>query len=151
MATAPYPAAQQFSNTMPETIQWSEDLRIDNGEIDAQHKWLFDHAAQFFDFESLSNDFERVSKTVLQLYQYMEAHFEKEELAAKQVRYPKCEEMARAHQVIVNKMNAMMKTCKSLNELRPKLHEIFSTWITQHVLAMDKDLAQYIKEKRKVD
>jgi hemerythrin-like metal-binding protein len=81
----------------------------------------------------------------------METHFEKEEDMAKRVKYPKCEELEQSHQTIIDKMNAMMKTCKSLDELRPQLQDNFSTWIKQHVLTMDKDLATYIKSKRKVD
>jgi hemerythrin len=136
---------------MAELIQWSDELRIDNDALDAQHKWLFDLAARFFDFDINSFDFEEISKIVLELYKYMETHFEREEGMAKRVRYPKCEEMAQAHQAVIDKMNHMMKTCKSIDELRPKLYDIFSAWLSQHVLVLDKDLALYIKNKRKVD
>jgi hemerythrin len=136
---------------MTENIQWTEELRTDNEAIDTQHQWLFDHAAQFFDADESTKEFEEISKTVLQLYQYMETHFEKEEVLAKEFGFPQSEELSEAHQYIVDKMNAMLRVCTSIEELQPKLHAIFSEWLKDHVLTLDKDLAAYIKENRKTE
>jgi hemerythrin len=136
---------------MSNDIQWSDEYRIDNAVIDAQHKWLFDLAGRLLEFDQLSHDFEEISTVVLQLYQYMETHFEQEERLAKRIGYPQYDKQVKSHQQIVDQMNAMMTTCKSFTELRPKLHEIFSQWVRQHVMTLDKDLALFIKNRQSTE
>ncbi len=136
---------------MSTNIRWSSEYRIDNAIIDSQHQWLFELAERLLESDRLPLDSEEISPVVLNLYRYMESHFEREERLAKQVGYPGYDAQVNAHQMIVDRMNAMMKSCKTFEELRPKLHEIFSQWIEQHILVMDKDLALFIKNKHSLE
>jgi hemerythrin len=136
---------------MSQDIQWSDDLRSDNPIIDSQHKWLFSLARRLFASNIPARNYEEISDIVLQLYQYMEFHFEREEHLAKDSLYPQYDAQVRAHRSFIAKMNDMMTSCTTLEELRPRLYEIFYDWFKQHILTLDKDLALFIKNKRQDD
>jgi hemerythrin len=128
-------------------IQWCNEYSIDNAIIDSQHKWLLKLAGHLMEIEPLPDNYEEVKMIVLQLYQYMEFHFKREERLAKEARYPKYEAHVKAHQLIIKKMNDMMTSCVTIEELQPMLHEILSSWIHNHVAILDKDIAQFIQNR----
>jgi hemerythrin-like metal-binding protein len=136
---------------MSSDIQWREEYRIDNAEIDSQHKWLLEQAETLLKFDQIAPSTEELSSIVLQLFQYMEKHFDKEERLAKLIGDPKYDAHVKAHQLIIAKMNAMMTSCKTFEDLRPTLHEIFSNWVQRHIPSMDRDLALFIKSKHSIE
>jgi hemerythrin len=131
---------------MPLDIQWREEFCIDNAIIDSQHKWLLKLAGRLLEIEPRPENFEEVKMIVMQLYQYMEFHFQREERLAKDIGYPKQEAHAKAHRIIIEEMNAMMISCTTFEDLRPQLHKIISGWIEHHVFTMDKDIAQFAQK-----
>jgi hemerythrin len=129
-------------------IEWCDAYNIDGGIIDAQHKQLLNLAGRVMEYDDAVRQKGELKEIVLQLYKYMEDHFQKEEQLAENCGYPKLDVLVKAHREIIEEMNGMMKTCTDYHALCGQLRKILFSWVTNHILNVDKDLGRYLEETK---
>ena len=127
------------------TFEWNDEYVLDGGPIDDEHRQLLKLADRVFSFTASSRQADEVTDTVKQLFTYMEFHFDNEEKLMREIGFCEYEEHVRAHQKIVNDMNALLKTCGDLDQLVAKLRHAMVDWVVQHILDEDKKIAKYMK------
>jgi hemerythrin len=102
---------------MSDFLVWSEEYGIDGGIIDAQHKQLFRLVGRLLEIDDTSRQTDDLKSIIMQLFQFMEFHFQREEKLAEDSGYPKIEILKKAHREIIDKMNEMMASCANYREL----------------------------------
>jgi hemerythrin-like metal-binding protein len=131
-------------------LQWRDEYSIDHSILDTQHKWLLKLAEHMLEIDFDPDDQEQIKTAVLQLFQYVEYHFDREIKLAQSVKHPQLEDHKAAHRVIIGKMNEMMTSCTNMHDLRLQLKEVILDWILNHIAILDKNLAQFVKKSKRV-
>jgi hemerythrin len=128
-------------------LEWCDDYCIDGGIIDSQHKKLLEIAGRALQIKDPSSESEILKETILALFQYMEYHFIREEEYAEIIKYPKLDFLKKSHSEIIVKMNTMMKSNLTLNDICNQLRQILVPWIINHMIKVDRDLGRYPSPK----
>jgi len=122
-------------------FEWNDLFSVDNGELDSQHKGMFDLA------NSIENDLgeEQIKKNIIDLYKYTREHFVTEEQMMRKTKYSKFDEHQRFHKELIVKLDKI--STKSFTE-----ESVFSfmtfiyDWLTHHILDQDKDFAHFVQD-----
>jgi len=126
------------------TLKWSDAYCVD-GNIDTEHKRLFELANQVFALIDPSRQVAELKDTINALYQYMEFHFGNEERLLRRVGFVGYHDHVRSHQAIIAEMNRVMKTSRDLDTLGDNLRHLMLDWVLTHVLREDRKIAAYTK------
>ena len=119
--------------------------------IDEEHKQLFAIIAKTNDVihaELLHDKYDEIMGILTQLREYTEMHFADEESFMETISYPDLEAQKRAHSAFVEKLvdidlfdlDAMDDNQQAYLE---SLIEFLSGWLTNHILNMDKRIAEF--------
>lgn len=126
-------------------IEWRPEYTIGNERIDEQHKILFSLINDFF------NDNDPASIKILfdKLTDYIQLHFDSEEVMMAEVGYPKISQHMRKHEALVAKFDDIKASLASNDsEEHHKLGLFLYNWLAKHILQEDMDYKSYaIKQK----
>ena len=123
-------------------IEWSEELSVDHGELDEQHKLLLLHYNQLH--ESLLHDSPeeagRTKKRVLAaMVAYALEHFEAVELYLERLGYPESEKHRQAHRDFRHKITAINRDVQEDRiVLSTSVLKILRNWICEHLAVEDQ-------------
>ncbi|MCX4270304.1 MAG: bacteriohemerythrin [Lachnospiraceae bacterium] len=116
--------------------------------IDEEHKKLFDiirEAYQLVEEQFLHDKYDKIIEILNQLKEYTEFHFKNEETYMKKINYSGFDVQHQAHTVFVNRLVEVTYT--DLNKIDENqeeyLHELLDfllTWLTNHILKLDKQI-----------
>ncbi len=95
-------------------LQWRDQLSVGNEVIDTDHKYLIEIINKA-EISLKANNHYELTAVFDELMRYGKAHFEREELIAKAVNYPKTDQLHASH-------------CKLFTALDKFKEEIGSTW-----------------------
>lgn len=132
---------------MASLIGWKHEYSIDGGKIDAQHKHLVELANKVLATSDPVTDVTQLRKTVKDLFQYIEYHFDAEEEFMREVEYPEVEEHHEIHAQLVHDMNHLLKASKDYNQLLAELKPIMTSWVLKHILVEDGKIGKFLKGK----
>lgn len=126
-------------------LSWQNDYSIGNETIDNDHKALFQLINEFYDAFIELRKRSDLRIILIQLVQYAEEHFQREERFMEQHAYPETE---RHHQI----HNAMYETIFELNrrlesDPLPMDREaviFLKHWLTDHILQEDKKVQAFM-------
>ena len=125
---------------------WSDELRIGNKEIDADHKAFFE-LGSIIDCALERQDIDQpfVSHVVTVLVDYVRGHFAREEILMGKYGYtPWVKEHIAKHEmftrVVTNVSKGAQNGSRSSLEI---LSRLCTGWITEHILQYDIELTNY--------
>ena len=99
-------------------FQWADDMVIDNGPIDADHRHLVDLVNQLHTATSEGRGVEIVGQILEELIRYTSDHLRREEAQMEAVHFPNLEGHRKGHAHFVN----------SLRELQQRYEAATSPW-----------------------
>ncbi len=70
------------------TFKWTKEMRIDDGQIDADHKKLISIANKVLTLEQSSKRADELKQLIQDLYEYVKYHFAREEDLIQKLEYP---------------------------------------------------------------
>uniref|UniRef100_UPI0040573DCB bacteriohemerythrin n=1 Tax=Agathobacter sp. TaxID=2021311 RepID=UPI0040573DCB len=123
--------------------------------IDEEHKQLFAIIAKTSEVihaELLHDKYDEIMGILTQLRQYTEMHFADEEAYMEEISYPDIEAQKRAHSAFVEKLVEIdLFDLDSMDdnqqEYLENLIEFLSGWLINHILNMDKRIAEFAATK----
>ena len=94
-------------------------------------------------------DFETLSKSLEELISHMQEHFASEETLMQEARYPSFRMHKGDHDKVLNEARYTemeWRNRKDVDALREYLQEELSTWLDQHIKAMDTPMADFVSQ-----
>lgn len=129
-------------------VEWSDDFKTGNREIDAEHWGLFALVNDLADKVHHGAADTSVAATIEALVAYVEAHFEREEGLMAAAGYPDLEGHKIAHKRLEEKVGFFGEAYASSPETFP--YEDFLVflggWLTNHIMKEDMAYVPYLKD-----
>ena len=125
-------------------FQWTQELEIDKGQIDSDHKQLLEIANTVACIHDLDNEGEDLRRAIRKLYEYVKSHFTREEAFMLALDYPYREEHKEKHAEIIAMMNETLTSSHHLAEMRDKFCDLMKHWVLTHIGQEDKKINQFL-------
>lgn len=131
-------------------FQWAEDMEIDHGPIDQDHKKLVEHV-NFLHTATSDGQGQEVVATLLQelLHETVE-HIRQEEQQMQALGYPLLEEHKKGHvQFIADLQTLQTKLAAGSTTVASQLSTLLRDWLSVHIRRYDKDLLRFTENKER--
>ncbi|MCF7823928.1 MAG: hemerythrin family protein [Candidatus Marinimicrobia bacterium] len=129
-------------------FEWTEDLQVDKGLIDKDHKELLSIANRVLNPEQSEKDPEELKQAIRELYDYVDYHFKHEEALMHECEYPDMGEHFKKHQLIIKDMNATLTKSRTMGELLDNFRKILYGWVISHIMKEDKKIQAYLLKQK---
>jgi hemerythrin-like metal-binding protein len=127
-------------------MQWSEMLSIDGGEVDHQHRGLFDAVNAFHQAVAAGHVTEVVTETLDFLKDYGVRHFNDEEAMLATHGYPGLEQHRRQHQQFISQVAAFRgQLMEGGSGLGHSMSQFLGSWLVNHIMVSDKAYAAFLR------
>lgn len=125
-------------------IQWQSEFDIGVPEIDAEHKYLAALINNLHDAQTTNAMDDRLPDLFDHLLQYVDTHFENEELLMKAGNYPHLKEHKKEHHQLANTAFALNRQFLAGKEsINQDILAFLKTWLLEHVLDEDQKIGDY--------
>ena len=135
-------------------FDWTEDLSLDIDVIDLQHKAIVQQLNRLADALENDRNKDELRNLVNSLEDSIFKHFAEEERLMKQFNYPGFLEHREIHADFVREL-ASLRSQILIADITPALLQFFAggveSWISEHILGLDKAMAEFIKAKEVFD
>lgn len=130
------------------TIAWSDDLAIDDSQIDFQHRQLIDAIGDLEDALA-AGDQRLVAATMPFLRQYAQTHFADEERALQLIAWPGLDEHRELHRGFTRRLVELEGAC-SRGDLAAgtMLLGFLASWLAGHIRRVDHEFADEVRKLR---
>ena len=124
-----------------EIFQWKELYKIENHQIDDEHKKLFDIALKTLDYKD-GNIKQHIRDVLMELYDYMKIHFTNEEQFMEEIKYENRDEHCKLHEKIIIHLNEFIKKLPtiSIEKFERLLIEYMDVWLINHIICEDQKI-----------
>lgn len=122
-------------------------MRIDDGQIDDDHKELIAIANRVLWLERPNRDADELKMVIRELYDYVKYHFGREEVLMKNLDYPDFEAHHEKHEIIIRSMNYYLTESHHMGEILSNFRQLVSKWVTGHIMEDDKKLQRFMDAK----
>lgn len=131
--------------TVPQKLEWQASYAIDDAEIDAQHRMLFDLANRILAIMDPRQEFAELKAAMLALFDYMRVHFEAEEALMEEVEYPELAAHRKLHGTILEDMDRLIEDHTDLFTLKEALNAFMIRWVLTHIRHEDTKIGIHCK------
>ncbi len=122
--------------------------------VDDEHRRLFEIIKDTNDVihaELLHDKYDEIMRLLADLREYTEVHFHDEEELMKRIKYPKLDAQKRAHSAFVERLieidlSDLDAMDDNQQEYLTDLIQFLLSWLSNHILGMDKQIGVYMKE-----
>ena len=131
--------------------RWTEELSVGVDVIDKQHKELFSTADALLTAVERDEGHGEVTKMVAFLEEYVETHFQTEEMYMKRHNYPDYPTHKIEHTTFINDFYDLRQELDNdgvTPELTVRLADRVSEWLVSHIGRMDKALGAFLRERK---
>lgn len=127
------------------TIQWREQFSVGNDLIDADHQYLIEIINKA-EAGLRSHNAAELTAVFNELAHYGKLHFEREELLARAVAYPKAEQLHVSHDALIASLDQFRDTVGSqwTNEAVEQFSAFLRDWLIQHVIKEDLPMKPWV-------
>lgn len=132
-------------------MNWTDNFLVNEATIDSHHIRLFEIINMLESSEPIPKSV--FLETLTELFKYTNFHFRYEESQMEKYDYPEKENHIRRHRDFMNEINPWLDKFNSLppqvtyNDYR-ELFEFGVTWLSNHIIVTDKNLARFLNSKR---
>lgn len=128
-------------------IEWSNDFKIGEDEIDKEHWGLFALIHDLGDKLAQGAAEDSVAVTIEALVAYVDVHFEHEERLMQETGYPDFASHKKAHEALAKRVAKFKEDLhRAPNTFDyDALMEFLSNWLSQHIIKLDMEFATYHK------
>lgn len=132
-------------------IEWSNDFKIGEDEIDKEHWGLFALIHDLGDKLAEGAAEDSVAVTIEALAAYVDVHFEHEERLMQETGYPEFAAHKKAHEALDKRVAELKEDLRRAPNTfdYDALMEFLSNWLSQHIINVDMEFAAYHKNLKK--
>jgi hemerythrin-like metal-binding protein len=132
-----------------DTISWSEELSVNEGRIDIQHKEIFEIINRFIYEKELSSRSPRLAELLSKLTDYSLNHFREEERFMAEKSFPGLAAHKKAHKYYVKKVAFFNLNYANLKPTDPEeVCAFLKKWWMNHILELDFEYKRHIDQMK---
>jgi len=128
-------------------FEWTEEMSIDDGFIDADHQKLIEIANRVMVLDQSERDAEALTQAIRELYNYVEYHFTREVDFMQHVKYPDVDSHQSKHQAILKEMNKLLNTSQHMGEMLDNFQVLMEDWVLRHIQVEDVKLSTFMESR----
>ncbi len=129
---------------------WADDMVIDNGPIDEDHRKLVDQVNTLHTATTEGRGNEIVAELLAQIIADTEEHLRHEEHEMALAGFPDLERHQHGHQLFVNQLRQLEKKHQSGSiTVASELSTALRDWLSLHIRRNDKELRIFLAQKKK--
>ncbi|MFC1744794.1 bacteriohemerythrin [Candidatus Riflebacteria bacterium] len=128
-------------------IPWKAEYSVKNGEIDHQHKKLFEIMEQLHAAAMKGESNTMLEETLQKLAEYTGYHFSAEEKMMQESSYELYENHKWEHESFVKKVLDFTVEFKDRKMNTFKILDFLSKWLKNHILLTDKKFGEFLKKR----
>lgn len=144
------PASEQTEDQFAFTDKYRTGIEL----VDDEHKRLFEIIKDTNDVihtELLHDKYDEIMRLLAELREYTEVHFSDEEAMMERINYPDIAAQKRAHSAFVARLveidlSELDAMDDNQEEYLQDLIQFLLSWLSNHILGMDKKIGAYITE-----
>ena len=144
------PASEQTEDQFAFTDKYRTGIEL----VDDEHKRLFEIIKDTNDVihtELLHDKYDEIMRLLAELREYTEVHFSDEEAMMERINYPDIAAQKRAHSAFVGRLveidlSELDAMDDNQEEYLQDLIQFLLSWLSNHILGMDKKIGAYITE-----
>ena len=121
-------------------LQWSDQLKIGNELLDAQHRELFTLANEVLAAQTPGLR----ALHLMNFYLSAREHFSLEEFLMKDVSFPEIEAHTEVHAQILERLNEIRDRASDPAVAQEQLERLLSKWLLNHISESDLQLANHL-------
>lgn len=130
-------------------FEWADDLVIDNGAIDKDHRHLVDLVNELHTATSQGRGQEVVANILESLIAYTEEHLQREEHLMASVKFPNLDRHKIGHARFIEDLRSLQKKYQAGSiTVASQLSTVLRDWLSLHIRRNDKELLKFIKKSR---
>lgn len=133
------------------TMKWTEDLSVGVGIIDTQHKELFATADALLGAVDSGEGHGEVTKVITFLEEYVENHFQMEEMYMKRYSYADYPQHKMEHTAFIGDFYDLRQELDNdgvTPDLTVRLANRVGDWLVNHIGRMDKALGAFLRGRK---
>ncbi|HEX5372998.1 MAG TPA: bacteriohemerythrin [Aquabacterium sp.] len=130
-------------------FEWADDLAIDHGPIDDDHKHLVALVNALHTATSQGCGQEVVGDILKDLAAYTKDHLQREEQIMVSIRFPKLEGHKKGHEKFVHDLEALQhKYEQGSITTASQLSTLLRDWLSLHIRRSDREIRDFLKASR---
>jgi len=129
-----------------EPLQWNPSLAVGQGEIDGQHRELFERAGHFFAVRGAPDKVPQISAAFMYLDSYVRFHFAQEEKLMLRIGYPELVEHQGEHRDYIRRLDSVKSQFESEGDsaaVAMALDGLLRLWLVDHIGQADKRVGDF--------
>jgi hemerythrin len=129
-------------------FEWKNDYSLGHGDIDGQHKRLFELASDLHAAMTQGKGRDALSQTLGNLVSYTKKHFADEEHLMQTNHYPDYRHHKADHDALTARVIEFQKEFEAGRVgMSVDLLQFLKDWLTKHIGETDRKVANYLKSK----
>ena len=131
-------------------VEWSDDFKIGEDEIDKEHWGLFALIHDLGDKIAQGAAEGSINATIEALVAYVNVHFDHEERLMQDCGYPGFDDHKRVHEALARRVAGFQDDWRRAPETFDfdALMEFLSNWLSEHILKVDMQFAAYHRQQQ---
>lgn len=132
-------------------FEWADDMEIDRGPIDDDHKNLVRLVNELHTATSAGRGHEVIETIMHELINYTKDHLEREEHIMAALHFPNLERHKQGHQQFSKKLNELQAKYETGSITVPsQLSTVLRDWLSLHIRRSDKEIKVFLQKKEKL-
>lgn len=129
-------------------FEWGEDMVIDRGPIDADHRKLVDLVNELHTATSQGRGRMVVGRLLEQLIRDTDEHLREEELIMSRSGFPRLEGHKKGHDAFVNDLRDLQSKLRAGQvTVAAQLSAVLRDWLSVHIRRNDKELRRFYERQ----
>ncbi len=129
-------------------FKWADDMVIDNGPIDEDHKHLADLVNALHDATDQGRGREVVGGILQELIGYTSSHLQKEEAAMAAAGFPNLERHKIGHQAFIAQLEKLsVRYQEGSISVAAQLSTVLRDWLSLHIRRSDRELLVFMQQQ----
>lgn len=130
-------------------FEWADDMAIDQGPIDEDHKTLVRQVNELHTATSEGRGHEIVARLLDELVRDTLEHIRREEHYMESIGYPQLAQHRAGHDHFVSELRGLQdKYAAGSITVAPRLSMLLRDWLSLHIRRYDKDIAVFLRKKK---
>ena len=131
-------------------FEWADDMVIDNGPIDADHRKLVDLVNELHTATSEGKGKLVVGRLLEQLIRDTSEHLQREEHLMAQAGFPNLEGHRKGHDAFIGQLNDLRQKLSSGQvTVAAQLSMVLRDWLSIHIRRNDKELRRFTERQKR--
>ncbi len=131
-------------------FQWAQDMVIDNGPIDEDHRHLVDLVNALHDATDEGRGRDVVGTILDELIAYTSSHLQKEEAAMAAAGFPNLERHKIGHQAFIAQLEKLQARYREGSiAVAAQLSTVLRDWLSLHIRRSDRELLVFQHQQKR--